>query len=299
MTSSNDPAPAVPTDPLVERFVAEARASRKYRRVCEATLRDLARTALERHKRPRDAFQAARTVLHGIQAVYLDPAQAEVRLEEVRRTRAAGDAAGLQRACLALAGEHTSARERSGALRVPDLSGAPDVADQFGAQADFYRRIFALTGGPPRSVIDVGCGAHPFHLPWMGLAPGATYRAYEITGEIVEALNHFFGAAGVDGQAFLQDVVCDPPAESADLAFLMKVIPCLERRRKGAARAVLEGLRVRWIVATFPVRSLSGRDRGMPENYRALFARMLEGLPWQVTEATDIADELVFVVRKD
>ena len=69
---------------------------------------------------------------------------------------------------------------------------------------------------------------------------------------------------------------------------MFKVLPLLERQKAGAAMRVLESLNVKNIVASFPTRSLSGRDVGMEKHYsewmeehipenRTVAARFTEG----------------------
>lgn len=267
----------------VDAFVREIQATRKYRNICEDTIRDVIQTALPRYKRTRDAVKTARTKLHRIQAAYLGRYAIAEHLDAVRDAHRAGDVDRLRTICLRLMQDHASTRER-----IPLLD-------------TFYRDVFAITG-PPRSILDVACGMHPLAIPWMDLPARAAYRAYEIAGDLVNCLNGFLEAIGVTGLGAgppvrLQDVICTPPTEDADLAFLMKMVPCLERRQKGIAVQLIDNLRVRHVVVSFPVRSLAGRSKHMPEFYARSFAKMTAGRGWRLIEVP-IEGELVFVVDK-
>ena len=114
---------------------------------------------------------------------------------------------------------------------------------------------------------------------------------------MVASLNGFLAAIGVTGGARLQDVICTPPEESGDLAFLMKMVPCLERRQKGIAVKLIENLKVDYVVVSFPVHSLAGRSKHMPEFYTQSFTDMVGAYPWRVTHVP-MEGELVFVVDK-
>ncbi len=263
---------------LVDELVRQIKATRKYGDICDQTIRDVVEQALPRYKRRRDAIKAARTKLHRIQAAYLGRNVIAERLEDVRSAHQAGDASRLRAICLQLMQDHASTRERIGLL------------DRF------YRNVFAVTG-TPRTVLDVACGVHPLGIPWMELPTDTVYHAYEISARMVASLNGFLAAIGVTGSARLQDVICAPPQETGDLAFLMKMVPCLERRQKGIAVKLIANLKVDYVVVSFPVHSLAGRSKHMPEFYTDSLTDMVDGYPWQLVRVP-IEEELVFVVEK-
>ncbi|MBN1343051.1 MAG: hypothetical protein JXQ73_10250 [Phycisphaerae bacterium] len=270
-------------DDVIETFVREVVATRKYHDICQDTVRDVIATALPKYKRPRDAIKAARTKLHRIQAAYLGQTEIADHLDEIAGAHRAGDRDRVKAICRRLMRDHASTRERI------------DLLDRF------YRDVFAVTG-PPRVVLDVACGMHPLSIPWMGLPDDVVYHAYEITGGLVDCLNGFLtalGLAGPDGSDLvkLQDVICTPPTEQGDLAFLMKMVPCLERREKGIAVRLIDSLRVDQVVVTFPVRSLAGRSKHMPEFYAQTFAEMVDGHGWRLIQVP-MEGELVFAVDK-
>ncbi len=262
----------------IEAFVAAIRSSRKYRHVCEDTVRDVMRESLRRHTRRADAARAARARLHGIHAAYLGRQVILEHLDAIRDAHRTGDLGRLRAICARLMRDHASTRER-----IP-------VLDRF------YREIFAVTG-VPRTILDIACGLHPLGIPWMPLSPGARYHGYEIAGDVVATLNEFLRAIGREPLIRVRDVVCTPASEKGDLAFLLKTVPCMERRRKGAAVRVIRDLRVRHVVVSFPVRGLSGRSKRMREFNRSRFTRMVAGSGWGVIEVP-LAEELVFVVDK-
>lgn len=265
-------------DAVVAEFVEEILATRKYRLICEDTVRDVIVEALPKYKRSKDAVKAARTKLHRIQAAYLGRNRLLERLDDVRAASQAGDQDALKSICLDLMTDHASTRER-----IPYLDR-------------FYEPIFDITG-LPHSVLDVASGVHPLAMPWMGLSTDTVYYAYEIAKDLVDGLNGFMEAIGMMPRTRFQDVICKPPTEEAELAFLMKMVPCLERRQKGIALNLIASLRVRYVVVTFPVQSLSGRSKNMPEHYTKTFTESLRDTGWRLTHAP-MDGELVFVVDK-
>jgi 16S rRNA (guanine(1405)-N(7))-methyltransferase len=81
-----------------------------------------------------------------------------------------------------------------------------------------------------------------------------------------------------------------------DLAFVLKTLPCLEQVNADASQGLLAGLKARYIAVSYPVASLSGRAKGMPDQYRANFLAMADEQGWQVEELA-ITGELVFLIK--
>jgi 16S rRNA (guanine(1405)-N(7))-methyltransferase len=160
---------------------------------------------------------------------------------------------------------------------------------------DFYRRIFALTG-PPASVLDLACGCAPLALPWMDLPSGATYHAFDVDSRYVALAETCLRVFEVNGSAALCDVAADPPTMAADVALLLKSVPCLEQQAAGSASRVLDTLRVKHVVVSFPTRSLGGAQKGMAGTYRGVMERLVAGRGWGVRELV-FPLELVFVVH--
>ena len=57
------------------------------------------------------------------------------------------------------------------------------------------------------------------------------------------------------------------PAEPADVAFLLKMLPSLEQQEKGSSARLLGALRAPFVVVSFPTESLGGREKGMRVHY--------------------------------
>ncbi len=262
----------------IEVFVNKIKAARKYRNICEDTIRDVIENTLPKYRRTKDAIKAAKTKLHRIQAAYLGNISFEEELVNLAKLHSDGNMDGVKAICLKFMSEHASTRER-----IPILNR-------------FHNEIFAVTGVPKR-ILDVACGIHPLSIPWMGLPDDTIYWGYEIDGELVSYLNLYFEAIGFEPLARLQDVICTPPAETGDIAFVMKMVPCLERREKGCSIHLLNTLQVRHLVVSFPIKSLSGRSKHMPSFYSQMFNDMVDGCGWKVTKLP-IRGELVFVVDK-
>src|SRR5258706_3530422 len=234
----------------VERITGLLAAAPKYRNISPETLARVASWASVRYRSDKEILKAAKRKLHQVYAAYLTP-KAAARLGQL--------VAGTQEprdTCREAMSYHASTTERSPILQ------------------DLYSSIFAVTGVPNR-VLDLAGGLHPFGLPWMGLPETATYHAMDIDCELMTLLGRFFPNQLV---AECRDILVRPPEEPADLAFLLKAVPCLEQQEGGASLRLLRALRVRHAVVSFPVHSLGGRSKGMEEHYAAMAGALIAQL---------------------
>jgi 16S rRNA (guanine(1405)-N(7))-methyltransferase len=234
----------------VAREVAGAlRRSAKYGTLCEDTLLRMSDWAAGRHSTLKAATKAAKRKLHQVYGAYWAPADAG-RIEELLSSLPARPKPEELRAvCREILAGHTSTAER-----LPVMDG-------------LYEELFAATG-TPSVVVDLACGLHPFALPWMPLAEDAEYFAFDIDHRLVDLVNDFLERLGHPPTATCLDLLVSVPEAPADVAFLLKSLPCLERQSAGASLRLLRQLRARRAVVSFPSKTLGGRDKGMADNYR-------------------------------
>jgi 16S rRNA (guanine(1405)-N(7))-methyltransferase len=272
-------------DPI-EQIVAGVLRGKKYRAVCQDTVRRIAVEQWARHgglgrggKRAiKAAIKATRARLHQVYAAYESPVDYARAARDLESAYAGGDRASIEAACRRLLALHTSTRER-----LPILER-------------FYGELWAHTG-VPGVVLDLACGLNPLSVPWMGLDEGAAYRGYDIDAARVTFLRRALPLAGLDAYMHLQDVLCEAPSEAGEVALLMKSSACLERQQAGATLSLLDALRVRYVVVTFPVRSLGNREKGMAAHYERTFRTQIANRPWPVIRLL-FESELVFIVDK-
>ncbi len=258
----------------LDELVSEVRASAKYHRVCADLVRHLG--AQELNKRSyRDAVKATRNKLHQVGGAYLDrqPHYGEW-LEQLRHAHDQGQDA-FRDACRRIMRQHASTRER-----LPILD-------------HFYQE--ALAGLPPiQTVVDIACGFNPLAIPWMSLAPGATYVAVDIYEDLMAFLEQFITLCDVTPQVITHSVLPElPELPHASLALLLKAIPCLEQIDSDAGRHLLGQVQASTMLVSFPVASLGGRSRGMPAHYEEHFHALVAGKQWPV-ETFHFATELAF-----
>lgn len=263
----------------VGRLVAEVRQSAKYRAICPALIaslgeRELAQSSL------REAVKTVKRKLHQVGAAYaLQPMRYTAWLQALTAAQAQGEES-LRAVCRQIMAAHASSRER--------LS----ILDRFYAEA-----LAPL--GPLDSVLDVACGLNPLAAPWMPLAPGARYVAYDIYTDLMPFLQGFMDLIGLHGEALALDVLRDLPThEAMDCALLLKAIPCLEQLDPMAGARLLRQLPARHMLVSFPVASLGGRRKGMPMHYEQHLQALLAGEAWRVQRFA-FETELAFLISKD
>jgi 16S rRNA (guanine(1405)-N(7))-methyltransferase len=263
----------------IEAALAAILRSSKYRGLdlCEETIRDLLRAELPVRRRPAEAIQAVRKKLHNIVAAYLGDPDYDVAAAQLAAAFQDPAPAAVRGVCAQIMAAHASTRERLAILH------------------DFYPRIFAHTAAP-RSLLDLACGLNPLSFPWMGLPVSTRYHAYDIRPRRIALINHYFALQGLEPLAKTQDILAQPPAEPADLALILKEVHRFEQRQRGCTAALLDALRVRYVVVSFPSVSLSGRQ-DLAASYRGLLAKIIRGRAWRVEELR-FEGEIVFCIDK-
>jgi len=103
--------------------------------------------------------------------------------------------------------------------------------------------------------------------------------------------------AHVAGEARACDITRALPTHKADLALILKSLPCIEQLDPSASLRLLDSIDADHLLISFPVRSLGGRDKQMGRSYEARFRALVHDKPWEV-QRFEFATELAFLVRK-
>jgi 16S rRNA (guanine(1405)-N(7))-methyltransferase len=266
------------TDDPLDELVSTVLKSQKYNRVCEDVVRRVGTVELGKRRNLKEAIKASKNKLHQIGGAYLDDSLHYAAWSRALAEAASAGQEALRVACWEIMSHHASTKER---LAILD---------------EFYAAVLADLA-PIHSVLDIACGLNPLAIPWMPLAPGAAYYAYDIYHDMIGFLNTFWPLVGIEGHAFARDIGPFIPSEPVDVALVLKTIPCLEQVDKSAGLRLLENLNAAHMVVSFPARSLGGHDKGMVENYEARLRTLLEQKEWPVRRF-EFATELAFVITK-
>ncbi|MCP5094646.1 MAG: 16S rRNA methyltransferase [Chloroflexi bacterium] len=261
----------------LQKLVTAVANSQKYQHLSPDLVRRVGGRELIVRRSYKEALKATKNKLHQVGGAYLD---SKINYEKalMRLQDAAAQPENLRETCRDLMRLHTSTRER---LPIIDT---------------FYSELFANLPSI-HSVLDIASGLNPLALPWMPLAAGATYVACDIYADMMQFLQQAIPLFGVQANAFAQDVVSYPPTQSVDVAFILKTLPVLAQVDKTAVSRLLDQLNAKYMVISFPVRSLGGRSKGMAANYAAQFAQWKDGRNWHV-QRFDFETELVYLIQQ-
>lgn len=260
----------------LDKLVTAVSQSSKYQHISPALIQRVGADELAKRRSYKEAVKATKNKLHQVGGAYQDSKIDYDKALSALKT-AVGDVAAQQNVLLEIMRLHTSTRER---LWILD---------------DFYAEV--LAGLPPiHSVMDIACGLNPLARSWMPLADKATYLAYDIYADMIAFLGDYFALASIPGNAEVRDVVAAPPTEPVDLALLLKTLPVLAQIDKTAVSRILDSLQAKYLLISFPAKSLGGRQKGMVQHYEAQFAGWIAGRRWDVARFT-FENELAFLVE--
>lgn len=269
-------------DEHLETLIAAVLSSSKYRHVSPEFVRAIGRRELAIRPNLKAAVKATKNTLHqaggAFQDAPIDYGRALLRLKEAA-DRHGPASESFREACRAVMAAHTSTRER---LPILDT---------------FYSQTLAGLPAPGR-VLDIACGLNPLARPWMPFSAAAEYVAYDIYADQIDFLNDFFALAGYAGRAEVRDVAGRPPDGPADLALILKTLPCLEAVDRQAPARLLDAVRAPRLLVSFPAQTLGGRRKGMAAHYETRFRQLLDERG-RSAERFEFETELAFLVRKD
>lgn len=259
--------------------MALVRSNPKYAAISEELVLRLSQQALANGLSGKSAVKFVRNKLHQVGGAYfkrnIDYTKAVRTLEALPQQM---DVQEVRSFCRSLMQSHASTAER-----LPILD-------------HFFTTCLAPIA-PISSILDLACGLNPLALPWMPVATNLQYHACDIYLDMLGLIDSFFKHFTISGAAKPCDLVRHVPPKQAQVAFLLKSIPCLEQMDKRIATALLTAVQTEHILVSFPIHSLGGRQKGMSPFYRDHFYDLVAGQPWAVREF-EFKTELAFLVTK-
>jgi len=160
----------------------------------------------------------------------------------------------------------------------------------------FYDYIFDIVG-EVKSIVDIGCGFNPLTLSYFPQKGDIKYHALDIDERIAELNNRYFSTVGMPSLARCVDIIAEIPNTSADVTFLFKVLPLIDRQSKNRSAQLIRKIDTQYLVITYPTKSLTGKEKGMKSFYAAAFEDVLGG-SLSIAAKKQIGDELVYVINK-
>ncbi|HEY2551115.1 MAG TPA: hypothetical protein VGI64_11110 [Streptosporangiaceae bacterium] len=257
-----------------DELAAQILGSAKYRSLDPALVRRFTAEAASRFADRGRAAKYARRKLHQAYGAFLagSPARAVTGVTEAVQS----GRLPLREAALAAMRSHLSAAERA------------EWLDEFGEQ-------LASWCGVLHSVADLACGLGPLAIPWLPLAPDASYWACEIDAGLVAALAGLGAVMPASITAVTCDLVGSPPELRADLALLLKTVPTLEQQRPGASARLLADLDCAQVVMSLPRTSLGGRQ--FTDDADALAREVTGGTRYVPRETAAFGNEVLYLLE--
>lgn len=284
-----NPAPRQPDDQL-DRALASLLSSRKYRNVHSGLARAIASAELAKGRSVKDAVKAAKNQLHQSAAAYI---RRNLNYDDaLRQLQSALDDAPLPQRVDPSANSqpvHTVLRRF--------MAAHASTHERLPLLDSLYSQLFQRLP-PVHSVLDIACGLHPLARPWMPLPPDVPYFACDIFADQAHFLDRFFRTMGYAGSAEQRNALDDLNAPSADVAFLLKTLPCLEQIQTGAAQRLLHQVDAPILIVSFPNHTLAGRKQGMAQHHAASFLAEIEKAGWQA-DSLSFPSELFYIVYKN
>ncbi|MBR5372967.1 MAG: hypothetical protein IK130_12235 [Oscillospiraceae bacterium] len=256
---------------MLDRVIAAVTASRKYAAIDAQVTARVCEESLKKYPKWKDAVKAAKNELHIMHESFLTDGGYKAAYAQLENGLPDADS------CRSLLMLHASTKERA-----EYAEQVCEMVSQYFTEQD--------------TLCDVGCGFNPFTLPLYAHLP-AKYFAYDISTESAALINRYFGMLGrTDYRAEILDAVTAVPAP-CDLMLAYKILPLLEQQKKARAMDFLSEAPFRRAVISFPLKTLSGRERGMQAHYSAFFEEQLpEKL--QILQREIIGNELFYVVKR-
>lgn len=258
----------------IEELTDKVLESRKYCSLYRPTVVRIVSELVNRYPK-NGAEKAIKRRLHQIWGAYFTKPNYSRLFKKIRERKGAGMDA--RTALLPVLRLQTSTNER-----IPILNR-------------LYPQIFSFTG-LPNTVLEPACGLNALTYFWMDSK--INYLGVDVDVELINFINEVYELFGIRKAGVkLGDILEDKFTDKAELVLLLKALPLLEHQKKNCSLTVLREIKCKFLVVSFPTRSISGKDKGMVEFYTNYFQNLVKEENWQ-TEKLFFDSELVFIVRK-
>lgn len=250
--------------------------AKKYANLSVETVERILQWAETRVKK-KEVDKMARKKLHQIYGAYFSPGSASA-FEKIIQEKP-GSPAEIKSFCKDLMDLHSSSQERQ-----EDLP-------------NFYEKIFAVTGIPDR-MIDLACGLNPLSYPWIHDHGAIPYIGYDIDQKTTQLMHDLLSFFGYPSQVQFNDLFLGiPEHKETDIVMLLKALPCLEQQEKGISLKLLTEIKCRFLVVSFPSKSLGGKSKGMEANYESFLSSVVDETSHAIHKIT-FEKEIVYVLER-
>jgi len=250
--------------------------SKKYSNVGRAIVERMSKEILPKYAKQKDVLKAIKKELHIIHESFLQE-ECHAKADAILTAYSGVDAKADKSLSAGLMALHTSTKERLG-------------------EAEAIYGCISRYVTPDDSLIDIGCGFNPLALPFFNELP-KSYFAFDINLSTVRTLNTFFKLANLPYSAGISDATTETPDICGDILFMFKLFPLLQRQKKGRSFELLESMDCRISIVSFPLKSTSGKEKGMEAFYTAQFEKDLPAC-FSIIEKVNFTNEMFFMLEK-
>ena len=166
---------------------------------------------------------------------------------------------------------------------------------------EVYTKIFDFY--KPKKIVDLACGLNPlsYDLIKQKLNYFPEYFAIDLNKKDMDFLNLFFKQNNIIGFAKNYDLVEldfleDENFKNSDIVFLFKALDSLEEIKKNISKDLLLKLPQKYIVVSFPTRSLKSNIKFNNTN-KGWLRKLIEDNGWNYL-TFEIENEFFFMIKK-
>ena len=260
----------------INELTTEISNSKKYAHVDENVVARIVAEIIPKYPKRKDIIKAVKKELHIIHESFL-PEDCHARAETLLDNYDGENIATDQELAMKLMTLHSSTKERIGQVN------------------EIYQYLSNYIKADDK-IADIGCGFNPFALPFLIDKP-RSYTAYDLSSATVNLLNKYFKQADLTYQALINDIVAKPPSTNFTIALMFKLFPILEHQKKGRAFELLGELNCHRFIISFPLKSASGKEKGMEKFYTTRFETELP-TELSILNKTIFDNEMFYILKR-
>ncbi|MFH1663476.1 MAG: hypothetical protein ABH986_01550 [archaeon] len=201
--------------------------------------------------------------------------------------------------------------EKTFGLHKQLLSMHVSSKERLSSYEKFYEKIFAVTG-KPETILDVSTGFNYFSVPFMKLKK-LFFVGTEFKKEYIEGINSYFSLIekyseikGKGIQLNLMETDFDSRNElieanngkEFDVAFLLKLIPVMEREKKGVTKNLIDIIPAEWIILSASKESMTKKEKIAFRETSAI-KKFIKENSLYLNARIEFENEIVFVTKKE
>jgi len=262
----------------LEELLQAVLSNKKYDQVSKSLVNRIAAEEHPKYKDLKTATKKVRMRLHRLTGAFLQPSLGYAQLLDNYKAILESDLGARKSALKQIMRTHASTQER----------------------LPFLERFFqeTLASIPkPKSILDLACGLNPLAIPFMPFHSTPLYFACDVIEPEIEFLQQWFHFEKIDGIAFLCDLLVEIPQQEADLTLMLKTLPILDQVDPDFSRNLLNHLNSKYILISYPTKSLGGRSKGMAQTYSNSFNELIQEFSFQV-QRFDFPNEIAFLLTR-